>query len=277
MMVLRIRGRCARGLFVASLYLVAVGSQAAHVLAGPAIMSATPPAAVGSAAPPSPFSFAPAPFALPVANAALDRQLTALLRGFRPIQKSEVLLSGEAGRDLSAQIVVQLRPGETLDPRTLQSLVQLILGAVPGLAPERLNIASADGRMLVTRGQAQAERRGDATAPLGPLLPSALAAAALVIALGVAAALRRGRRRQPDDPLDALILRDGGRLAGLLQGERPEVRGLVVRLAGPRAARRLQRELGRRQVEVGLPKRPTDARVARALASELQGRLNADT
>ncbi|MCE5239321.1 hypothetical protein LLH23_12640 [bacterium] len=277
MTVLRIRERCARGLLVASLYLIVVGSQTTQVLAGPAVTRTTPAAAPSSATPPNPFSFAPAPFALPVANAALDRQLTALLRGFRPIQKSEVLLSGEAGRDLSAQIVVQLRPGETLDLRTLQSLVQLILGAVPGLAPERLNIASADGRMLVTRGQVQAERRGDVTAPLGPLLPGALVGTALVIAVGVAAVLRRGWRRQPDDPLDALILRDGGRLAGLLQGERPEVRGLVVSLAGPRAGRWLQRELGRRQVEVGLPTRPTDARVARALVHELQERLNTGT
>jgi len=276
MTVLRIRGRCARGLFVASLYLVAMGSQAAHVLAGPVITSATPPAAAGSAAPPSPFSFAPAPFALPAANAALDRQLTALLRGFRPIQKSEVLLSGEAGRSLSAQIVVQLRPGETLDPQSLQSLVQLSLGAVPGLALERLNIASADGRMLVAQGQVQTERPRDAVAPPGPLLPAALGGAALVIALTVAAGLRWGWRRQPDDPLDALILHDGDRLARLLQGERPEARGLALSLAGPRAARRLARDLRRRQVEVRLPTRPTDARVARALASELQERLNAD-
>lgn len=277
MTVLRIRERCARGLLVVSLYLLVVAPQATQVLAGPAVARATPAAAPGSATPPNPFSFAPAPFALPVANAALDRQLTTLLRGFRSIQRSEVLLSGEAGRNLSAQIVVQLRPGETLDPRMLHSLVQLILGAIPGLAPERLNIASADGGMLVTRGQVQAQRPEDAVAPLGPLLPVALAGTALVTALGVAAVLRRGRRRQPDDPLDALILRDGGRLAGLLQCERPEVRGLVVSLAGPRAARRLLRELGRRHIEVELPTRPTDTRVARTLVHELQERLGTDT
>ncbi len=186
------------------------------------------------------------------------------------------MLSGEAGRSLSAQIVVQLRPGETLDPQSLQSLVQLSLSAVPGLAPERLNIASADGRMLVAQGQVQTERPRDAVAPLGPLLPAALGGAALVIALAVAAGLRWGWRRQPDDPLDALILHDGDRLARLLQGERPEARGLALSLAGPRAARRLARDLRRRRVEVRLPTRPTDARVARALASELQGRLNAD-
>ena len=239
-------------------------------MAGPSVAPTTPPPSV----PAAPFQFAPTPFALPVANATLDRQLTSLLRGFRSIQRSEVVLSGEAGHDLSAQIVVQLRAGATLDEATLQSLMQLILSAVPGLAPERLNIASGDGRMLVAQGRIPPPLDTPGAWPVPPHLIAVFVGAVLLIALALTLA-SRARRRGADEVLDRLILRHERQLVRLLRDERPEVGGLVVSLAGPGAARRLERRLRVQQVPVKRPGFAADPRAARAVVNDLHERLGA--
>ncbi len=128
-------------------------------LLGGAVVAAEPSATLAAPVPAVPFQFAPTPLALPVANSSLDRQITALLRSFRDIQRSEAALSGEPGQGLSAQIVLQVRAGATLEAATLQSLVTLIVSAVPGLSLERLNIASGDGAMLVAQGRVVAAPR----------------------------------------------------------------------------------------------------------------------
>lgn len=236
--------------------------------AGPVASSPRAP----SSAPAPPFQFAPPPFAVPVANASLDRQLTALLRSFQAIQRSEVVLAGEAGRDLSAQIVIHVRSGAPLDQTTLDSLVQLVLNAVPGLRPERLNIASGDGRMLVAQGRVVAQPPARAPWGVSPLWIAVLVVAVVVIALLLAPGLR-GRRRPPDDGVDAMIGGQEAALARLLAHERPEVGGLVVSLAGDRSARRLERRLRALGVVVKRPVRPAEPRAARVVVAELQERL----
>lgn len=260
MTVLQSRERCAWGLSVICCYLGLLTGAAA--VAGPPAAGSTPP----------PFSFAPTPFALPVASASLDRQITGLLRGFGPIQRSEVLVSGDAGRDLSVQIIVQLRRGERLDAVALANLVQLILSAVPGLQASRLNIAASDGQMLVRGGQPLVQ-----AAPPPVFSPPLLLLGVLVlVAVGATAGLlafSRGRKRAPVEPLDQLILEQGGQLARALRHERPELCGVIVDLAGPRAARRLERQLRAERITTARPSRAPDARVRGVLVRELQERL----
>jgi len=267
MTVPSVRERRARGL--ASVVCVLVLLRPCSVaVAGPVASSSRAP----SSAPAPPFQFAPTPFAVPVANASLDRQLTALLRSFQAIQRSEVVLAGDAGRDLSAQIVVHVRAGAALDQTTLESLVQLVLNAVPGLKPERLNIASGDGRMLVAQGRVVAQPPARTPWSMSPVLIVVLAASVLVIALLLAPGLR-GRRRPPDDGVDAMISGQEAALARLLAHERPEVGGLVVSLAGVKSARRLERRLRALGVAVKRPVRPAEPRAARVVIAELQERI----
>lgn len=190
---------------------------------------------------PSPLQFSPSPFALPTHKPSLDSQLTALLKRFDAIASGEVVVSGDPGGDLSLQIVVEPQAGARLDAQTLESLVSLIVFAAPGLAPERLNIAASDGRMLVRQGAVVEE--APHRAPSQDLLnPPLLAAVALTLFFAGWWVLRQ-RRPWDSDGLNDLVLRRHRQVARWLRDERPEMAGLVLSALGPGAAGRLRRSL----------------------------------
>jgi len=249
------------------------------ILAGCLPALAAPPAAAPppapSVVPAAPFEFAPMPLPLPAAGATQHKQVAALLRGFEPVQRAEVLFSGEAGKDLALQAVIKCRPGRTLDAAALQALAQLICAGVPGLAPERLNVATSDGRLLIVGGKVQ---------PLA-LAPSPLSGSRgllLLLALAVGAGawalwrLRGGTPRADEETLEALIALQPRPLARLLRQERPEMAGLILSAVEPRLARRLQQALRAERIAAKLPPHQPEPAAAQAAARLLYERLGVE-
>jgi hypothetical protein len=218
----------------------------------------------------SPFDFAPSPLPLPSAEANQQRQLSALLKGFAPIQQAQSLFSGEAGKDLALQLIIKCRPGYSLDAVTLQSLTRLVCAGVPGLAPERLNVADSAGRLLITGGVVAVSDSPSSLRNTGPWLALALI---LIAGLGCLWLIKARRSPAPVGVLDRLITEQPRALARLLREERSEVAGVLLATSSARLSRRLQRALQAERIVATLPSQTPDSNVATVVAEALSDRL----
>ncbi len=59
----------------------------------------------------------------------------------------------DAKKQASASVVVELRPGQDLDPEQAKSVVHLVASSVEGLDPSRITVVDDRGRMLAPQGE----------------------------------------------------------------------------------------------------------------------------
>ncbi|WP_258935118.1 flagellar basal-body MS-ring/collar protein FliF [Nesterenkonia pannonica] len=92
---------------------------------------------------------------------AVEGELASTIEAFSVVQFAKVALSipeetvfSDAQEDATASIFVNAAPGTTITDSQVQSVVQLVSGAVDGLRPENVAVVDGDGGVLGRRGGA---------------------------------------------------------------------------------------------------------------------------
>jgi hypothetical protein len=187
------------------------------------------------------------------------------------VQNADLLVTDE-GSDLSCKLLLTCRPGRRMTAATLESIVHLCSGSLPGLTPERLNILDTQGHVLYSEGSVQS----DALPP--PVRPHPLPWLVVAGVLGLVGGFmalqgRRVSRARPHDFWDGLTSHQETDVLSLLLGERPETVGLLLANLPPPLANRLCKKLRRHQMAVVAPLVPADAQVVETLKLSLQQQL----
>ncbi len=86
---------------------------------------------------------------------ALQGELARTITSLAPVEATRVHLAIPERRlfksqqqEPTASVIVTLIPGKDLDPAQVQGIIHLVSGSVTGLAPERVKVIDAHGRML---------------------------------------------------------------------------------------------------------------------------------
>ncbi|WP_246126182.1 flagellar basal-body MS-ring/collar protein FliF [Nesterenkonia populi] len=90
---------------------------------------------------------------------ALEGELASTVEGFSSVQTAAVILSlpeetvfSDAQQDATASIFMDPAPGTVITDNQVQSVIQLVSGAVDGLQPQNVAVVDADGGMLAAVG-----------------------------------------------------------------------------------------------------------------------------
>lgn len=223
---------------------------------------------------PPPFSFAPSPFVFPDPNnqAKVEKRLQTLLKSFSFIQQAKVILSPTQEGPLRAHIIVQLRARQPLTIPALQALLAALVEATPELSPQGLNILTPQGQILVRQGQIQML----AAPTLAPSAYWSWMSGLIVVGggLGLVGFLWwRRKKGVPKASVDNMILDYKYKLIQELRQERPEICGVLIAAASPRAARWLRRECQKAEVPYVLPTQPVAPTIVALISQTLQERL----
>lgn len=218
-----------------------------------------------------PSDFAALPGTSQYARNAQQRTVAGLLRGFEAVAGAEVVISGPEPTP-AVNVVLKPRPGHPLAASLLDSLSRLILGAVPGLTPERLQITATTGQTLYAAGQVEAPAlpAGSTSAYLPWLLGLAVLAAAAVAWPYLRRRSRPAAAAVSGGGLEFLDSLDNDSLMRLLAAERPGLIGVLYALAGEHTARRLRRFARRRGLVLKAPDRELDPAVVQAVTAALR-------
>lgn len=222
---------------------------------------------------PAPFSFAPSPFVFPDHKASVEKRLQTLIKSFRFVQQAKVILSPTSAGQFQAYIIMQTRRSEPLSQEALHTLTAALAEATPELPPQGLNILTPQGQFLVRQGQIQEY----AAPPVPRPAPWPWASGILLGGggLGLWGFLWWRRKNKAQRALLDIVIWDYRyRLIQELRQERPEVCGVLIAAASPRAARWLKRECQKAQVPYVLPQKPVTPAIVALITEALYERLS---